>query len=141
MSVELNLVLYFSRRCWCMGGSAWPVVCRSYGAGARNILWCWCTKYAPWCRVHCTLRMQGAAVGAADCAQGTQKLNTVKLRLALSPFLLLFLLHPARLLAFGPQGHSLPQLQCGFFSFSQGGCKCKCGQGVPPELGRTGYRV
>ena len=34
----------------------------------------------------------------ADCAQkgaGTQKLNAVKLRLALSPFLLLFLLHPA----------------------------------------------
>ena len=136
-SVELNLVLYYSRRCWCMGGSAWPVVCRSYGAGADLMVLVHeiCISV---CRVDCTLRMQDARPGQqiVHKGAGTQKLNAVKLRLALSPFLLLFLLHPARLLPFGPQGPSLHQLQLGFFSCSQDGCKCR--QGVPPELGRTG---
>ena len=61
----------------------------------KKILWWWWMKYAPCWRVDCTLRVQCAPVRVADCAQkgvGTQKLNAVKLRLALSPFLLLLLL-------------------------------------------------
>ena len=45
------------------------------------------------CRVHCTLRMQDARPEQeiVQKGTGTQKLDAVKLRLALSPFLLLFL--------------------------------------------------
>ena len=70
-SVELNLVLYFSRRCWCKGGSAWPVVCRSYGASADLMVLVHeiCISV---CRVDCTLRMQDAPARAADCAQGSR---------------------------------------------------------------------
>ena len=75
---------------------------RLAGRMHQKILWWWCMKYAPCCRVDCTLRMQRAPGSVADGAQkgaGTQKLNAVKLRLALSPFLLLFLLlQAARLL-------------------------------------------